>query len=211
MFENFSQNRANLTGVILAGGRATRMNGQDKGLILLNKKPTIEYVIAALRPQVGQFFISANRNLEQYAQIGACPVLADTFGHYDGPLAGMVTALAKAQTDYVLFVPCDSPLLSPQLAERLYTCLHQTRADVSVADDGKRIHPVFSLFKKKLLTNLLEFLETGERSAQHFLAQTNLARTDFSDIPANFLNMNTPKEHAMLTVQMEKSSKVLNP
>jgi molybdopterin-guanine dinucleotide biosynthesis protein A len=182
----------NITGVILAGGRATHMGGRDKGLVPLNDKYLVEYVIATLRPQVGKLIISANRNLEQYAQLGGCPVLADTFGHYDGPLAGMATALDKAQTDYILFVPCDSPLLCPHLAERLYSCLIQTNANVSVADDGKRMHPVFSLFKRSLLADLLAFLETGERSIHRFLAKQKLARADFSDVPDTFLNINTP-------------------
>jgi molybdopterin-guanine dinucleotide biosynthesis protein A len=195
--------KTNITGVILAGGRATRMGGQDKGLVSLNGISMVEYVIAALRPQVGQLLISANRNQERYAVLGDCPVLADTFGYFDGPLAGMATALAKAQTDYVLFVPCDSPLLSPQLAERLYMSLIGGSADVSAADDGNRVHPVFSLTKRGLLADLLAFLKTGERSLQSFFAQHSLTRVDFSDAPDTFLNINTPEEHAALATKLE--------
>ncbi len=202
MSENVTD-KANITGVILAGGRATRMGGQDKGLVLLNGKCMVEYVIAALRPQVGELLISANRNHEQYAVLGDCPVLADTFGYYDGPLAGMATALAKAQTDYVLFVPCDSPLLSPQMAERLYISLIGADADVSVADDGNRMHPVFSLMRRGLLANLLVFLKTGERSLHRFFAQHSLTRVNFSDARDSFLNINTPEEHAALAAKLE--------
>ncbi|MCK5523720.1 MAG: molybdenum cofactor guanylyltransferase [Thiomargarita sp.] len=188
-------NKTHITGVILAGGRATRMGGRDKGLVKLNSKYMIEHVIAAIRPQVGQLLISANRNLEQYAQLSGCPVLADTFGHYDGPLAGMATALANAQTDYVLFVPCDSPFISSQLAERLYTRLIQSNANVSVADDGYRIHPVFSLLKRSLLTDLRRFLKTDERSIRRFLAQQPLlTKADFSDLADTFLNINSFEE-----------------
>ncbi len=188
-------NKTHITGVILAGGRATRMGGRDKGLVKLNSKYMIEHVIAAIRPQVGSLLISANRNLEQYAQLSGCPVLADTFGHYDGPLAGMATALANAQTDYVLFAPCDSPFITSQLAERLYTRLIQSNADVSVADDGSRIHPVFSLFKRSLLTDLRTFLKTDERSIRRFLAQQPLlTKADFSDLADTFLNINTFEE-----------------
>ncbi|MCK5665362.1 MAG: molybdenum cofactor guanylyltransferase [Thiotrichaceae bacterium] len=188
----------NITGVILAGGRATRMGGQDKGLLPLNDKSMVEYVIAALRPQVNTLLISANRHQAQYAKIGNCPVLSDTFGHYDGPLAGMATALAKAETDYVLFVPCDSPLLSPVLAERLLYRIMSSSADVSVADDGKRIQPVFSLFRRSVLVDLLAYLENGERSINRFLTQQNLVRADFSDVCETFLNVNSPKEQAIL-------------
>lgn len=204
---NTPMNKTLITGVILAGGRATRMGGQDKGLVLLNGQSMIEYVIAALRPQVGELLISANRNIEHYAQIGHCPVLTDTFGHYDGPLAGMATALAEAKTDYVLFVPCDSPLVSSQLAQRLYTRLIETEAQVSVADDGNRIHPVFSLLKRSLLTDLLTFLESGERGIQRFFAVTQLARVDFSDIPETLLNINTSSEHADLAATTKMSTR----
>jgi molybdopterin-guanine dinucleotide biosynthesis protein A len=192
MSENFSTNH--ITGIILAGGRATRMGGQDKGLILLNGKYMVEYVIAALRPQVGKLLISANRNQEQYAKLGNCRVLTDAFGDYDGPLAGMVTALRFVTTDYVLFAPCDSPRLNPQLARRLYACLIRANVSVSVADDGKRMHPTFSLLKRDLLANLLAFLETGERGVHRFFRQTQLVRADFSDTPDTFLNINTLQE-----------------
>jgi molybdopterin-guanine dinucleotide biosynthesis protein A len=189
--DDFLNHKHKLTGVILAGGRATRMGGLDKGLILLNNKQMVEYVIAALRPQVGQLLISANRHLEDYAQLGNCPVFRDTFGHYDGPLAGMATALAKAETDYVLFVPCDCPRLSSQIAKRLYTALRQNDAQASVAYDGQRIHPVFSLLKRCLLNDVLGYLESGERSIQGFLKRTQLIEVDFSDNPDTFLNVNT--------------------
>ncbi|MDM8561813.1 molybdenum cofactor guanylyltransferase MobA [Candidatus Marithioploca araucensis] len=200
-------NKTHITGVILAGGRATRMGGRDKGLVKLNSKYMIEHVITALRPQVGQLLISANRNLEQYAQLSDCPVLADTFGHYDGPLAGMATALANAQTDYVLFAPCDSPFISSQLAERLYTRLIQTNADASVADDGSRIHPVFSLLKRSLLADLMAFLKTEERSIRRFLAQLPLlTKADFSDNAETFLNINTFEERDNCEYALKKES-----
>jgi len=198
MLKNTPIDKTLITGVILAGGRATRMGGQDKGLVLLNGQYMIDYVITALRPQVGELLISANRNIEDYAQIGQCPVLTDTFGHYDGPLAGMATALAAAKTDYVLFTPCDSPQVSSQLAQRLSSRLIETGAQVSVADDGSRLHSVFSLLKRSLLTDLLAFLKSGERSIQRFFARTQLARADFSDIPETLLNINTASEHAAL-------------
>ncbi len=181
----------NITGVILAGGRGTRMGGRDKGLLKLNGVTLVEQVIAALRPQIGQLMISANRNLKQYAQLCTCPVLVDTFGHYDGPLAGMATALSSTKTDYIVFAPCDSPLLSSQLVQRLYNALIENNAQVSVAHDGKRIHPVFSLFKRSLLPNLLAFLDTGKRGVHNFIVQQNLAKANFSDVPETFLNINT--------------------
>jgi len=193
-----------ITGVILAGGRGSRMGGLDKGLVKLNEQYIIEHAITALRPQVSRLLISANRNLDQYAQLCDCPVVTDTFGHYEGPLAGMAAALAQVQTDYVLFVPCDSPFISSQLVERLYTGLIQVNADVSVADDGERIHPVFSLFKRKLLANLRAFLQTGDRRVHRFITQQSLARVDFSDISHTLLNVNTIEDIIALNLKTKK-------
>ncbi len=183
-----------VTGVILAGGRATRMGGQDKGLVQIKDKYLIEYVLDSLRPQVSQLLISANRNLSQYAKLSACPIIADNFDNYQGPLAGMASTLAAAQTDYVLFVPCDAPLLSSLLVARLYSHLMQTQADVSVAYDGKRLQPTFCLLKRHLLDNLLVFLETGKRSIHGFLRQQALVSVDCADIAETFLNINTPED-----------------
>ncbi len=183
-----------VTGVILAGGRATRMGGHDKGLVQIKKKYLIEYVLDSLRPQVSQLLISANRNLSQYAKLSACPIIADSFDNFQGPLAGMASTLAAAQTDYVLFVPCDAPLLSSQLVARLYSHLIETQADASVAYDGKRLQPTFCLLKCCLLDNLLAFLETGKRSIHGFLRQQAVVSVDCADIAETFLNINTPKD-----------------
>ncbi|MDM8566837.1 molybdenum cofactor guanylyltransferase MobA [Candidatus Halobeggiatoa sp. HSG11] len=184
----------NITGAILAGGRAERMNGQDKGLLLFNNKCMIEHVINTLRPQVNNLIISANRNQERYYQLSKSPILTDDFGYYSGPLAGIATALAHASTDYVLSVPCDAPLISSKLAERLYADLIQHDAKVSVAHDGKRIQPTFCLMKCSLLTDLLAFIKMDERSVHRFLQRHSAIQVDFSDLANSFLNINTIEE-----------------
>jgi molybdopterin-guanine dinucleotide biosynthesis protein A len=189
----------NITGVILAGGRATRMGGQDKGLISWQGKCLVEHVSAIIRPQVSALFISANRNQSHYAKLCNCPVLTDTFGHYAGPLAGMATALQQAQTEYVLFVPCDSPQLSLQLASRLYFSLVANQAVISVADDGWRLHYVVALVKRALLPNLLTFLNQDQHQVSQWYAQHAWARADFADIPETLVNINTLEEYAIIT------------
>ncbi|MCK5719936.1 MAG: molybdenum cofactor guanylyltransferase MobA [Thiomargarita sp.] len=190
-----------ITGVILAGGRATRMGGQDKGLVQLNQRFMIEYVIEALKPQVAQLIISANRNLEQYQKIANCPVIADSFGNYDGPLAGMVSVWEQVSTNYVLFVPCDSPLINSNLVTRLYLALIQSNADASVVKVEQRMQPTFVLLKTKLLYNLKNFLSTSERSLQRFLHQQKLIQVDFSDIPETIQNINTLAEKELFSEQ----------
>lgn len=208
MLTNTDAFKSNITGVILAGGRATRMGGQDKGLIPINGKYMIEYVIAALRPQVNSLLISANRHQAQYSQLGQCLVLADKVGYYDGPLAGMATCLQAAQTDYVSFVPCDSPLLSSQLVERLYTRLIQNNADISVAEEMQGIQPVFTLMKRDLLPDLLAFLDSGKRQTKLWYQQHTVTNVDFSDQPETFFNVNTPEEQEIIATQILSTHKL---
>ncbi|ALG66457.1 molybdenum cofactor guanylyltransferase MobA [Beggiatoa leptomitoformis] len=193
-----------ITGVILAGGRAVRMGGQDKGLVDLNDRKMIEYVIDALRPQVASLFINANRHQTEYAHLGQCPVIADNYGNYEGPLAGMLSGLHNAQTDYVLFVPCDSPLLTSSLAQRLYSALVQNQADISIASDNQRLQPVFVLIKRDLLTALRQFLANGERKVERWYASQAVITVDFSDVPDTFLNINTPEEKQTLLHRLQQ-------
>ncbi|MGA7982585.1 MAG: molybdenum cofactor guanylyltransferase MobA, partial [Chromatiaceae bacterium] len=109
--------RETVTGVILAGGMARRMGGQDKGLVHFSGRPLIEWVIEALRPQVRALLINANRHREIYAAYG-CPVVADDIDGFQGPLAGFASAMAAAATPWIVTAPCDGPFLARDLVER---------------------------------------------------------------------------------------------
>lgn len=182
--------RQEITGAILAGGRATRMGGEDKGLTSLGGRPMIEYVLHALHPQVGPLLINANRNLDRYRRYGY-PVVADDLEGYQGPLAGMARLLAHATTPYVLTVPCDSPLLACDLAERLYRARAEEDAQIAVAFDGARMQPVFALLKRSLLPSLLAFLQEGNRKIDLWYERHRYALSDLSAHPDTFLNINT--------------------
>ncbi|MCG8378874.1 MAG: molybdenum cofactor guanylyltransferase [Proteobacteria bacterium] len=183
----------NITGVILAGGQARRMGGEDKGLVRLNNKPMIEYIIDAIRPQTGKLLINANRNHERYAQYGL-EIVADELSGYCGPLAGMASALQTIKTDYMVTVPCDSPFVPDDLVERLSHALHDNDTDISVAHNGERIQPVFCMLKNTLLKSLTEYLHSGERKIDRWFEQYQYAIADFSDIPETFDNINTPED-----------------
>ncbi len=185
--------RPGVTGVVLAGGRARRMGGRDKGLIELNGRPMVTYIIEGLRPQVDDLLINANRNLDEYAGLGA-GVIPDTLGGYAGPLAGMASALGAARTPLVLVVPCDSPIVPPDLGERLYRSLVEARAELSVAHDGVRLQPVFALLRRELLDSLTGFLASGKRKIDEWYAQHEMALCDLADRPDLFLNINTPQD-----------------
>lgn len=194
--------RARLTGVILAGGRARRMGGQDKGLIELDGKPMIEYITERLSPQVGKLLINANRNRSRYAQLSGYTVIEDSIADFAGPLAGMASGLHAAETDFVLTVPCDSPLIAVDLAERLYQSLAQSKAKLSVAHDGVRLQPVFALIATELLGSLLDYLNAGGRKIDIWYAQHDYATCDLSDRSDTFLNINTPSERDQLETRI---------
>lgn len=187
------QTNRSISGVILAGGRATRMGGRDKGLLLLNSRPLIEYVIAAIAPQVESIVINANRNLAQYQRYGY-PVIRDRIPDYAGPLAGILAALERTESELLLCVPCDGPWLPGDLIERLYTALREQDAEVSCAHDGERLHPVIALLRQSLRQPLAEYIDQGGRAVHRWLKGHRLAQVDFSDYPELFVNINTSEE-----------------
>lgn len=186
-----------ISGLVLAGGLARRMGGIDKGLVVLAGKPMIEHVLAGLAPQVGRVLINANRNLEQYGGYGY-EVVSDTLQGYLGPLAGTLSALEVIDTEFLLTVPCDSPLVAPDLAGRMYAALRLGQADLAVAHDGRRQQPVFLLLKRGLAADLEAYLASGERKIDRWFARHRVAEADLSDRPDSFINVNEPEEKQRL-------------
>ena len=188
-------NNANggITGLILAGGAARRMGGGDKGLTELAGKPLIEYALARLAPQVDALIINANRNVARYADYGH-PVVTDQRQGFQGPLAGMASGLKAAETEFMVCAPCDSPLLPEDLVERLFRQLREQDAELSVAHNGERLQPVFTLMRAALADSLLAFLDGGGRKIDQWFQRHQLAVADFSDQPAAFSNVNSPEE-----------------
>ena len=182
-----------ITAVILAGGK----DGEDKGLIILNGRALIDYIISALRPQAGDILINANRNLQQYGRYGL-PVVVDMLGDYFGPLVGMATGMHTTDRPYIVTVPCDSPFIPGTLVETLYRSLVDQQADISVAHDGTRMQPVFALLRCELLPDLLDYLDEGGRKIDTWYDRQRLAIADFSNTPDTFLNLNTPEDKLLL-------------
>ena len=182
----------NITIVILAGGRGTRVGGIDKGLMLWRDKPLIEHILASL-PKASPVLINANRNIEKYQQYGL-PVVADALADYQGPLAGILSAMKQCKTDYLLCLPCDSPQPPAALTERLWQCMSGNNKTCAICHDGERLQPLFALMSLKLQPQLETWLAAGQRKVENFFLEANAAVCDFSDQPQCFHNFNTAED-----------------
>ena len=182
-----------VSAVILAGGRATRMGGDDKGWVPLAGKSLIEHVLDRLRPQVDEVLINANRSQTRYQALA--PVIGDGNDDFQGPLAGMQAGLAAARHDWVLFVPCDGPALPLDLMTRFRAAITPD-TDLVVAHDGEHLQPVVALLRRALLPSLRQALAEGERKTGAWFARHRMAVVPFADLPDAFVNLNSPDELA---------------
>lgn len=182
---------SNICGVILAGGKASRMGGIDKGLQSLNGKPLWQHVADALRRQAATLAISANRNLDIYQSSGY-PVYQDQLPGFPGPLAGMLSVMQQSQAEWFLFCPCDTPFIPASLVERFLSAAAD--APVVWAHDGERDHPAVALLHRRLIAPLEDYLAAGERRVMVFLRQSGGHAVDFSDLKSSFININTIEE-----------------
>ena len=183
-----------ITGLILAGGAGRRMGGQDKGLVELNGRALAAWTAAALRPQVGRLWISANRNAERYAPL-AERVVADRLTGYQGPLAGIAATLAVMETPWLLTSPCDTPWLPADLGDRLGRALAaDAAADLAVAADPERRHPLHALLPARLAHGLDAYLADGGRSVRGWLDALRPAVVTFDDGARAFANLNSVED-----------------
>lgn len=186
-----------ITGVILAGGRGSRMNGADKGLLEFSGTTFLAAIAKILEPQVSSIVISANRNLSAYKEYGY-PVIPDSMDDFPGPLCGILSAMDHCDTELLLTVPCDAPLLAGDYSTRMCRSMVNAKTDACVAHDGARMQPVYSLLHRKHVQTLRDYLETGNRSVQRWMESLAPALVDFSDHPEQFYNLNTLADRKIL-------------
>ncbi|CAG1002165.1 molybdenum cofactor guanylyltransferase [Burkholderiales bacterium] len=185
--------RADVTGIVLAGGQGRRMGGVDKGLVPFRGEPMATHAIARLAPQVGAILVNANQNAEAYAAFGHA-VVPDSVGGFAGPLAGLHAGLAVAATPFVATVPCDSPFLPEDLVARLAAGLEAAGADVAVARTFDQPHPVFALVRTGVRAHLEAFLGSGGRKIDAWYATLRVVEVPFDDRAEAFRNINTRDE-----------------
>jgi molybdopterin-guanine dinucleotide biosynthesis protein A len=189
-----------ITGIILAGGRGSRMGGADKGLQTFNDVPLALHTQLRLSPQVGELLINANRNLAAYESFGV-PVWPDatSLGEFAGPLAGFLTGLERCETAFMMTVPCDTPMFPHDLVARLAAAMVAEDAEIAMPtareeDDQLRAQPVFCLMHAELLESLVRFTHGGGRKIDAWTAQHKTVLVPF-DLPGDdtkaFFNANT--------------------
>jgi molybdopterin-guanine dinucleotide biosynthesis protein A len=199
-----------ITGIVLAGGRGSRMGGIDKGLQLYNETPLAKHAIERLLPQVGKLLINANRNLETYQAWGCeldAKVIVDGLADFAGPLAGFLAGLQYCKTPFLMTVPCDTPRFPSNLVARLAEALVQNDADIAMVsspdEEGVLRHqPVFCLMKRTLLESLKAFTDADGRKIGAWAAQQKLVRVNFNEMqddPKAFYNANTLEDLLQLS------------
>ena len=190
-----------ITGLVLAGGRGSRMGGVDKGLHNHLGMPLALHSLLRLQGQVGSAMLNANRNLGAYESMGV-PVWPDSQADFAGPLAGMLVGLEHCETPWLVTVPCDTPNFPTDLVERLAAAAQAEDAEIAMAatrepdDQGQtvvQVQPVFCLLKSSLLESLQAFLDSGQRKIDRWTAQHRCGTVVFDDSAA-FFNANTVEE-----------------
>jgi molybdenum cofactor guanylyltransferase len=189
-----------ITGLVLAGGRGTRMGEVDKGLQPFRGEPMVAHVLTRLAPQVDCVLINANRHLDHYQAFGH-KVIADDIAGFAGPLAGLHAGMMQAATPLIVTCPCDSPFLPTDLVSRLAHALHRAEADIAMAKTFNQLHPVFCLTHTRLAKHLGGFLASGERKIDKWTASLRAVEVAFDDCEAAFTNINTADELKQLERQ----------
>jgi molybdenum cofactor guanylyltransferase len=192
----------NITGLILAGGRGSRMGSVDKGLQLFQGKPMVSHVLSRLQTQVDNVVINANRNVDQYEAFGH-PVIADGIDGFAGPLAGLHAGMTHVFDGLIATAPCDSPFLPLDLVRRLRVALEAKSADLAVAKTLDQAQPVFCLVKRDVEPHLREFLASGQRKIDKWYETLSIVEVAFDDQVDAFANINTAEE---LVAMQQKSN-----
>lgn len=192
------QKIAGLSGLILAGGRATRMQGQDKGLVLFDGKPLVRHLIDRFNPQLESLSISCNRNFAQYQPFG-CPLIKDQQSDFAGPLAGIAAGLAACTTPYLMVMPCDMPLLPEHVIERLWQPIadHTNSEEknlVTVAHDGQRVQVLVMILAVSCQPSIRQYLARGQHSVHGWLQNQRVHEVVFSNEESRFININSQVE-----------------
>ena len=179
------------TTVILAGGRASRMGGSDKGLVLYKGQPLIRYAITVAESQSQRVLISANRNQKEYRAMGL-PVYPDNFADYPGPLAGLISCAPHIATPYTIVMSCDMPDITAKIIEQLKKRLCSTadKPAAAVFRDQHALQCGLFVCETSALNSIQAFLDDNHRSVKQWLESLNLLTLTWSEDTNAFKNIN---------------------
>tara|TARA_B100000686_G_C16806728_1_gene991629 strand:- start:8022 stop:8633 length:612 start_codon:yes stop_codon:yes gene_type:complete len=184
-------NKKQVTTLILAGGKSTRMDGQDKGLLNVEGKYIINYIINIAEKYSKKIIVNVNRNFEKYEAMGLV-ICKDVLDDFQGPLAGIYSGLMMIDTEYMITLPCDGPFIRDIFFKKMISS--DNNADINVAHDGKRIQPVYCMIKKSVTNNLEGFLKTDQRKIDKWFENNITNLIDFSQYNEMFVNINDKNE-----------------
>ena len=186
------------TGIILAGGLGKRFGGINKALIQLFDKPLIELVIDALRPQVDEILISANRNIVELSSFGY-PVIEDTLKN-NGPLGGIESLIDHVTTDLIIVTTCDTIHLPKNFVTELEMSRTKNKADIAIAKTGMGIQRLNFSTTKETLAGVRDFLKTGNLTVAQWQNEINACEVHFNSTGKGppLHNINTPEDLAAI-------------
>ena len=208
----------------MAGGRGSRLENKDKGLVHLQNKTLVEHVIKRIAPQVNQLSISCNRNQEQYQTIldqnlngfhdsSKNQCLTDNDDQFAGPLAGIARFLPDSTHDYLFICPCDTPLLPSDLVMRLLGHLQETGAQACFPCDTNQKHPLILLIKRDIaqlsMTRLLSnspLSSTRSPSVRDWLAHLDSSELFCDDESLTWSNINNRNELEKISLLLRQKS-----
>jgi molybdenum cofactor guanylyltransferase len=196
VFTMSNAHHSSITAVILAGGASLRM-GRNKALLEWQGRPFVAHIAERLRTQVGRVAINTNAAAE-FAQFGL-PLVADATTEKRGPLAGILAALNYSSSEWTLVVPCDNPLISTQLVDRLLDVIEQEGSDIAFATSEHDNHYLYALMRTELRGALTVFMSGADFAVRHWYATQHVSRVDFSDEADCFRNINTAEDLALLS------------
>jgi molybdopterin-guanine dinucleotide biosynthesis protein A len=208
--------REHAVGIVLAGGKSSRMGGGDKCLLPLGGRPILAHVIERLKPQVAELIISANGDPARFSAFGL-PVVADRLGFYAGPLAGILAGLEWARTNrpesrFAITAASDTPFLPADLVNRLCSAMGEGEPNLVVARSAEGMHPVFGLWPVTLAPDLEVSLMSGDREVSEWVRQHQAKEVLFPPLEIGgrtidpFFNVNRPDELAAAEAFLQTSA-----
>ena len=181
--------KTNITGIILAGGKSSRM-GTDKGFLLMNDKSFMQHSIDALKPLVSELIIVSNNT--DYDVFGLNRI--NDYIENAGPLAGIYSGLSESKTDYNLVLSCDIPLINSDILKQLITAIDDTSEVIQIESNHRKM-PLIALYNKSCKTKFERLLNAGERKLQFAVNQCHVKSISLNKNEAKFTtNVNTKDE-----------------